>query len=222
MRITRNTWWLTITEPIIGFDDEGAAGEGAGQEGSGEGKETSEGEGGGDDGGEDVTGLKSALARERADRKKLEKDLLAFQKKQKAAEDAEKSEVERLKGQNETTSAKAAKLAAGFKRTAVEAAILKAAGAAKFLDPSDALRPEVIAAIGVEQDEDDPSQVTIDEATVTEAVKKLATTRKHYVSTGVKPPVPKSGSTYGGAAGAPKGDAATEELKRKYPALRGL
>ena len=37
-------------------------------------------------------------------------------------------------------------------------AILKAASNAKFRDPSDALRPEVLAAISVEQDEDDPEE----------------------------------------------------------------
>lgn len=223
MRVTRNSWWLTLTQSIIGFDDgaEGGsgAGTGEGEPGAGQGDP---GNAGGDDAGkEDVSGLKSALEKERADRKKLEKDLAAFQRKQKAAEDAEKTEVERLKGENELVNSKTAKLAAGFKQNALETAILKAAGAAKFRDPSDALRAEVIAAIGVDQDEDDPSKVTIDAATVTQAIKDLAKAKPHYIAGPEKTTV-KSGSNFGGGTTTPKGDEALAELKRKFPALRGL
>lgn len=228
MRITRNTWWLTITKPIVGFDEGGEGegpGEGEGQgtpgEDSGEGRGDSGGAGEGDAGKDDTSGLKSALEKERADRKKLEKELSTFRKAQQTATDAEKSEVDRLKGENERTAAKATKLAQGFRQNAIETAVLKAAGVAKFRDPSDALRTEVMAAIGVEQDEDDPTKVEIDEATVTEAIKKLAKSKPHYIATDAPRP-PKSGSSFSGGGTSPKGDAVTDELKRKYPALRGL
>lgn len=232
MRVTKNDWWMFITQPIVGFDEEREGGAGAG-EGSGEGDGTGEGGSGEGDGsgaagegangqGEDVTGLKSALEKERKDRKTLEKELKAFRTAKQTAEDADKSEVDRLKTENERTSTKATKLALGFKDSAVRTAVLEAAGKAKFRDPSDALRPEIIALIGVEQDDDDPTQVTIDPATVAQAIKDLAKNKPHYIATDEKRP-PKSGSTFGGGGGGgTKGDAEKAALQQKYPALRGL
>lgn len=223
MRRTRQNWWDQVTS-IRGFDE--PEGEGAGN--GGEGTETDEGKGDGTgkegEGTEvkysetDVAGLKSALEKERADRKKLDKDLKAFQKAQQAKEDAEKTEVERLTGATTAQQQKLEKLAAGYRSNAVNQAILKAAGAAKFLDPSDALRPEVIAAAGVEQDEDDPTEITIDEVTVTQAIKALAKSKPHWLSTGQEKKItPKSGSTFGGSGTG--GDDASAQLAAKYPAF---
>jgi hypothetical protein len=228
MRTTKQLWWKTLTGSVFGFEEgEGGAGEGAGEgqgdgeEGTGEGQGAGEGAGEGDGAGEDTSGLKSALQKEREERKKLERELKTFRKGQQAAEDAEKTEVERLKGENQREATKAAKLAAGFKNNAIETAILKAAGAAKFRDPSDAIRPDIIAAIGVEQDEDDPTQVVIDEATVAAAIKKLAKDKPHWVGTEERR-TPKSGSNFGGSGTPPKGDTEKAALQQKYPALRGL
>lgn len=233
MRITRNNWWLTITQPIIGFDEgegegtgnaggEGATGDGTGEGSSGEGGEGAGGSSEGEGKTEDTAGLKSALEKERTDRKKLEKELKAFRTAQQQKEDSEKSEVERLKGENERNSTKATKLAQGFKDSAIRTAILEAAGKAKFRDPSDALRPEIIAALGVEQDDDDPTKVTIDEATVTQAIKDLAKSRPHYVGTEERR-LPRSGSSFGGAGNQNnQGDAEKQDLMKKYPVLRGL
>jgi hypothetical protein len=241
MRGTRHNWWLTLNTPIIGYDDgqntpgtgdgnansgdgQGASGEGAGgtgTEGQGAGSTGDEGQGASDD----TAGLKSALQKERDGRKAMEKELARYKKAEQDKADADKSEVDRATTQAQRAEEKAAKLAVGFKDSAVRSAILSAAGKAKFLDPSDALRPEVIAAIGVEQDEDDPTNVTIDEATVTAAVKKLATEKKHYIGTGngqtqqQKPP--KSGSSFGGNNNQGQGDPEKAALLAKYPALRG-
>lgn len=231
MRVTKNNWWKILTEPIIGFDEEGEGGAGAG-EGSGEGDGTGEGGSGEGDGsgagaegangqGEDVTGLKSALEKERKDRKALEKELKTFRTAKQTAEDADKSEVERLKGENERTSARATKLAEGFKSSAVRTAVLEAAGKAKFRDPSDALRPEILALVGVEQDDDDPTQVTIDSATVNQAIKDLAKNKPHYIATEEKR-LPKSGSSFGGSGGGNKGDAERAALMEKYPVLKSI
>lgn len=231
MRTTKQLWWKTLTGSVFGFDDEGdgdgGAGAGDGQgddgEGAGEGDGSGEGDGAGDGAGEDTSGLKSALQKERADRKKLERELKDFRKTKQQAEEAEKTEVERLKGENTRSAEKTAKLADGFKKNAVNQAILAAAGKAKFRDPSDALRDDVIAAISVEQDEDDPTNVTIDEATVTEAIKKLAKAKPHWVGPDTVRP-PKSGSNFAGnGAGNPsKEEAQKADLLLKYPALRGL
>lgn len=235
MRTTKNLWWKTLTGSIFGFEGEGDGGQGAGagdggagdgsQDGAGEGQGT---EGTGNEGDGAVLnpeGLKSALEKERAERKKLEKDLKALQKSEQARADAEKSEIQRATDSEKATAAKVEKLAAGFRSNAVESAILRAAATAKFRDPSDALRPEIIAAVGVEQDEDDPSKVEIDEATVTEAIKKLAKDRPHYVgTTETKTPKPKSGSSFAGTGNGRQGtqdDPEKAALLTKFPALRG-
>lgn len=230
---TKQAWWLNRTGSIFGFDGEGDGGSGEGGEGSGEGAGTGEGGSGeGEEGaggsssgegeGEDTAGLKSALEKERADRKKLEKELKVLQKAEQAKADAEKSEVDRLKGENDRNAEKATKLAAGFKKNAVNSAILKAAAAAKFADPTDALRPEIFDAIGVEQDDDDPTDIIIDDATVTAAIKKLAKDKPHWLAA-AQTKLPKSGSTFGGSGNSnTKGDPEREALKLKYPALRGL
>lgn len=235
MRVTRQNWWMFLAQPIVGFDEgtpageggtgagEGASGEGA--NGAGEGAGEGQGAPGtGDEGqGADdpAAGLKSALQKERADRKAMEKELKALRAEKQTAADAELSEVERLKKENETSAGKTAKLAQGFRKNAVNEAILKAAAAAKFRDPSDALRPEVMDALGVEQDEDDPSNVTIDSATVTAAIKALAKSKPHYLATEQKQTTPKSGSQFGGSGGGSNLTADQQALAARYPALRG-
>lgn len=235
MRVTRNNWWMQLTQPIIGFDEPGeGAGAGASNEGAGEGAGNAgegAGEGQGSQGtstegagaGEDVSGLKSALQKERDEKKALDKELKALRKDKEARENAEKTEVQRATEAEAKQSTKVQKLAAGFRQNVVNSAILKAAANAKFLDPSDALRPEVIEAIGVEQDEDDPSQVTIDEASVTRAVKALATSKKHYLATDDtkqrQQQAPKSGSSFGGGAPQPNLTADEQALAKRYPAL---
>lgn len=216
------SWWLTLTQPIIGFDEEG---EGEGEEGDEEKPEEGKGDEGKSDEGsgntEDPDGLKSALARERRDRKALEKELKTFRTARQAAEDAEKGDVDRLTAERDRAADKAIKLAAGFKTSAVEAAIIAAAGKAKFRDPSDAIRPDIIALVGVEQDEDDPTQVTIDEASLATAIQNLAKNKPHWIGTEEKKK-PKSGSSYGGAGSGSDKDDANAALKARYPALRGL
>lgn len=166
---------------------------------------------------EDTAGLKSALQKERADRKAMEKKLQAFEKAQQEKADAEKTEIERLTDQGSRSTAKLQKLAEGFRTTKVEAAIIKAASDAKFTDPTDALRKEVLDAIGVEQDEDDPTQVTVDEATVLAAIKKLAKDKPHYLGA-TKKVLPPSGSKFGGNQ-APQQQTQEQALRAQYPAL---
>jgi hypothetical protein len=77
-----------------------------------------------------------------------------------------------------------------------------------------------------EQDEDDPSQVTVDEASVTAAVKELAKTKKHFIQSEDggqqqrQRQAPKSGSSFGGSGNQNKQTAEQQALVAKYPALR--
>ena len=223
-------WWLTASGKIIGFDEgdgDGGAGDGGdGNEGDGDGG-AGEGDGDGDGSGDgnqqpdDLAGLKAALAAERKEKKALAKANAALTKTQQAAADAEKTEIQRLTDAQTATVAKTEKLAAGYKAKALETAVLAAAALAKFKDPTDALRSEVLAAIGVEQDEDDPTQVEVDPATVTAAIKALVKSKPHYLAAPIKPGggAP-SGSRFGGANGGGQSDPKVEELKTRYPALR--
>src|SRR4051812_43775318 len=101
MRVTRNKWWNHLTSPIVGFDEpgEGASGEGAGegaqgtQEGAGEGQGSEGNPPAGEGAGEDVSGLKSALQKERDEKKALEKELKTFRKAKDDKDLAEKSEI---------------------------------------------------------------------------------------------------------------------------------
>lgn len=239
MRVTRYNWWNTVTSPIVGFDEPGegagagASGEGAGEGASGTGEGAGEGQGaqgtgdGGQGANEDVSGLKSALEKERNDRKALDKELKALRKDKETREQAEKSELERATDAAAKEAARVQKLANGFRQNAVNSAVLKAASDLKFLDPSDALRPEVLDAIGVEQDEDDPSQVTVDTASVVKAVKALAASKKHYVAPAGngqqggagQQQKPKSGSQFGGNTSNSNMTADEQALAARYPAL---
>lgn len=237
MRVTRQFWWFDLTKPIIGFDEGepgtggqgGESGQGAseGAGSTGEGGTEGQGAGGtGDEGqgaGEDTAGLKSALQKERQDRKAMEKELKALRKADEDRANAEKSEVQRATDAEAATKSKVEKLAAGFRKNALHSAVLKAAGEAKFLDPSDALRPEVLDAVVIEQDEDDPSQITVDTASVTKAVKALAATKKHYLAAPQEKQrqAPKSGSSFGGSGTQSNLTADEQALAQKYPALRG-
>lgn len=225
-------WWVTLDYSIFGSEGEGdGSGSGEGAGGAGEGAREGEGEGqggagtggAGDGATDDASGLKTALERERRDKKALEKELKLLRKGKQDQDDAEKTEIQRLTDHSTRQSEKVTKLAAKFKQSAVEAAVRKAAGNAKFLDPSDALRPDVLSAIGVEQDEDDPSEVTIDEASVVKAVTALAKAKPHWVQpTEKKTTKPKSGSGFGGSTiTQPQPDEAKAELIRKFPALQG-
>src|SRR5690349_10987797 len=174
MRVKKQ-WWLNLTSPIVGFDEGGSSegagssgdGRGTGQDSSGEGQGSTGGQGEGNStgegakAGEDLSGLKSALSNERNQRKALEKELREFREAKKAQEDQEKTEIQRLADDNGNLSAKLQKMAEGYRDTAIEAEVLKAATAAKFRDPSDALRREVLRDLPFEQDADDPTRVTV-------------------------------------------------------------
>jgi hypothetical protein len=237
-------WWLANLPRIIGFDGEGEGGtgegQGTGEGGQGEGQgstdgEQGEGQGDGEGEGEESgsdgasKGLKTALDRERRDRKILQAKVKAFEKAEKDRADAEKSDVERLTGDKTTLEAKAQKLITGYKTQAIRGAVLEAATKAGFADPTDAMRAEVLDDLGVEQDEEDPSIVEIDEKELARRVKQLLKDKPHYkgAATGdqnQQQQQVRSGSKFGGGNGnqtAEQTAARRAELNRRYPALNG-
>lgn len=235
MRSIEMPSWMTRPY-LIGFETQ--AGEGGG-EGAGEAGAGGQGDGGqGDPAGgtdpkgaggagepseddnlgtkEDVTGLKNTVEALRKEKATLEKANKAFEKAQQTAADKDKSEVDLAKAEAERAATRLTKLASGFKTAKVNSAIIEAARAAKFNDPSDAL---VIDLSGVEinQDEDDPSDVTVDSKAITSLVKALAA-KKPYLVGGEGAGDP-SGSKFGGGSKSKK-EVDAEKLKERYPSLR--
>lgn len=242
----QSKWWLNNLPRIIGFDGEGegGAGTGTGTEGGGpgEGEGTGEGESGegqegaegeGDESGSEGAskGLKTALDRERRDRKALQAKVRAFEAAEKARTDAEKSDVERLTGDKTTAEEKAQKLIAGYKTSFLRTAVLEAARTAGFADPTDAMRGEVLDDLGVEQDDDDPSIVEIDTKELNRRVKQLLKDKPHYKGSAAgdnqqnqNQQQGRSGSKFGGGNGnqsAEQTAARRAELNRLYSALNG-
>jgi hypothetical protein len=212
-------WYMNLV--IAGNDDEG---EESGESESEEESEEEESEEEGEDGKEkppDVEGLKSALTKERRSRREAERDNRRL--KREAAEkqqnkDEEASEVELAKAETAKERTKSEKLAMRLRDTAVDNLILKYAGD-QFADLDDVLKLIDREQIDVDQDDEDPADVVVDQDTVRDAVKKLAKSKPHLLKiTGEGGEG--TGSQFGGRK---KGsdDALNEEaLMARYPALR--
>jgi hypothetical protein len=225
--------WMRHDLLILGFEGEGEGeGEGDGSSGdAGDGSSGASGEGENDDADDDdaddadapkdLDGLKSALAKERKNAKagKAEKKRAdALQARIDELEAKDQTEIEKATKAREKAEAKAAKLANGYKRSAVDRAIEKVARDLKFKDTDDAISLVDRSAITVEQDDDDPSEVTVDAKTVKQAVKALADRKKHLI--GEEGSDDPSGSKFGGGGGKKTSKEATEDqLRNKYPAL---
>jgi hypothetical protein len=129
---------------------------------------------------------------------------------------ADKSEVDRAKAAETKATERVAALATKLRDTALENAITKAANAAKFRDPSDVMALISRSDIVIEQDEDNPADIEIDEKSVTRAVAALAAKKPHLVlADGDDGP---SGGKFGGGRKEPK-KTDEEALKAKYPSL---
>lgn len=229
---------------IRGFDGEGdtggsgGAGEGGTEGGSGDAGGEGDDTGGGDDGGDDDTGsddvpddleaLKRALKTERELRKKAEKGLKLtdrekrrLEKAQSDLKAAEEGEVAAAKKTAEESAGKVKTLAAKLRQTSLEKAITEAARKAKFRDPDDVitqLQRSNFAGIEIDQDDDDPSDIEIDQKSVDKAVKAVATAKPHWlIAAGDNN---NSGSSFNG--GKPNGGQKNknQDYANRFPALR--
>lgn len=221
----KNPNWHNLI--FTGREGEADGGEGAG-DGAGTGS-TGGGDAGGNDGAgdegdkagessdkEDNSGLKSALQKERQQRKNLEREVRNLRTAQEERDNADKSEVERAKAAETKAAEKVAALATKLRDTALENAITKAANAAKFRDASDAISLVSRGEITIEQDEDNPADIEIDEKSVERAVKALAAKKPHLVLADGETDA--SASKFAGG----RKDQKTlddEALKAKYPSL---
>ena len=172
---------------------------------------------------QNVDGLKSALAKERRERRKNERDLKRLRKLEEDRANANKSEIEKATDEAKKASERATALAAKLRTNAVDTAIIRAArGDLAFADSEDAIALIPRSDLVIEQDEDDPSDIEVDEASVKIALKALLRKKPHL----------KAGASddgeVGGATGGKVGSRGTrdtgkfseEKLKELYPQLR--
>lgn len=165
----------------------------------------------------DTSGLESALRKERADRKRFEKELKQLRKLKEDVESKDATETDKAKQAAVKAEQKAERLASRLRTQAIDITIIKYASQLNFQDTQDALAQVVREDGWVEQDDDDPSEIEVDEGAVEKAVKALAEKKKYLLKAqGEKEP---SGSKFGG--GKNNNDEMDEEtLRQKYPALR--
>ena len=160
--------------------------------------------------------LKGALANERRLRKAAEKEAAKAKKEKDDRDLAEKSELEQATTKLQKSEEKVTKLAAGFRNKAVNSSIEKAAEKLGFIDIDDALNGVDRSKIEVEQDDDDPSDVTVDDGQVAQLVKALAKKKSHFLKSGTDDGEP-TGGQFGGSK--PKPKSKQENLKEIYPSL---
>jgi len=129
----------------------------------------------------DVSGLKSALRKERKARRDHEKELKALRKFKEDLDGKKKTETETAQQERDKEKQKSDKLASKLQQQAVDFAISKIARKMKFQDEEDAILLVRRNDIEVEQDEDDPGEITVDEESVEEAVKDLLKRKPHLI-----------------------------------------
>jgi len=169
--------------------------------------------------------LKSALRKERLARRDAQKQLKGLAKFKKDTEDKEKTDSTLATEKAVKAEERATKLAGKLLDAALDNSIIKIAGVLGFLDLDDALRLVKRTDIEVDQDEDEPSEVEVDEKSVKTALEALKKAKPHLVRSDesdsdtkeVRPP--KSGSKFTGGT---KDKEQLDEgvLLDKYPALR--
>lgn len=222
-------WLLNLR--ILGREDDGdgEGGEGGegeeGEEGGDNEGEGSEGEGGDEgsgDGDDDddlaqkVKDLEATIAKERKLRRQAERDARKNKRTpSKTAETKTKAADTELQKQLEAAAAQTKRLADGLRKKEVDDAILAAARKAGFIDESDALTDDIRKQVDVDQDPEDPTDIDIDEDSVTDAVKDLAARKKHLV--GKATPGSPSGSKFRKKGNDDKPD--KNALVEHYPSL---
>lgn len=171
---------------------------------------------------DEAAGLKSALKKERRARKDLQRQLRQLQKqdppKPKPNKSKDKSKDEEEKPDYAAIE-RSEKLAAKLAEQALDFELDQVARKYKFRDPEDVRRLVDRGEIDVEQDEDDPTQITIDSDDVDRVVKALKKKKPHLVGSGDgNSSKTKSGSKFGG--GKKKTQKGSEQkLRNKYPGL---
>jgi len=226
MRDSETPWWET-GRWIIGFEEDPPKPEG-------EDEETEEDDDDGDEGDatdsskaeDDLAGLKSALRKERRERKSLEREAKARKAAETKTNEQEASELVKEREAREASDKRVKSLATGLLNTQVGIAVTRAATKAGFHDPEDAIRLIDRDDLDIEQDEENPASIEIDAKSVEDAVKALAKKKPHLIGKadgkededgGKGRP---TGSPLGTRRGTSQQTSDEDKLRDKYPALR--
>ncbi|AVR56909.1 scaffolding protein [Microbacterium phage Triscuit] len=165
----------------------------------------------------DIAALQKALNAERRLAKKLDRENRKLKAGKTEESEQEQADLETERNRSREATQKAEKLAAGLLQRDLNAAIEKAARAAGFLDPDDAIAGVDRTKIDFDQDDEDPTDIDIDEDTVKAAVKALATKKPHYLTRGTEDG-DATGSPFGGSR--KKGKKTDADTYRElYPSL---
>lgn len=165
---------------------------------------------------EDLAAVQKALDAERRVTKRLERENRRL-KATKDNKEAEKNEtLEETQQREAAATARAEKLAAGLLKRDIDTAIKEAARDLKFIDVEDALNGVDRSKIVFDQDDEDPTDIDIDEDTVKAAVKALATKKPHFLNKGTDDGEA-TGSQFGGSRKPKK--TSDDALREIYPSL---
>lgn len=208
--------------PIVGYEEdpppEGNEGEEESEDDEEESEEEEEEDESEDSTEKETEKLRQTLRLERRQRQKLERVNKKLLKTQSTAETKDKTKVEEAQEKAAAQEAKVTKLATKLAKQAVDSAIIKHGSKLRFRDIDDALSLVDRELIDVDQDEDEPENVEIDEASVLDALKKLAKKKPHLLlAEGDEEP---SGGNLGRGSTKDKDELDDEALRKKYPALR--
>lgn len=168
---------------------------------------------------EDVKKLKEAARKERVEKRALAKELKEL-KGQKQTEQVQE-ETKQVEQQQRVNDERLAKLAAGFRDARVEQVVAKVAAALNAASPEDVydhLKLRNFPDIDVDQDDDDPTKVTVDEDDVKAAVKKVLKAKPHWVKGAAGDGTP-SGSQFR-PGGSRKPELDKDALQSRFPALK--
>jgi hypothetical protein len=161
-------------------------------------------------------GLKTALRAERRKAKALERENRQFKAAQEEAALKDASELEKAQAKLTKAEERTKTLASGLLTRDLNAAIRAEAEKMGFVDVDDALAGVDRAQLKFTQDDEDPTDISIDIRTVTAQVKSLASRKPHFIKTGTTDGQP-TGSQFGGSK--QKQSSTADDLKALYPGL---
>lgn len=164
---------------IRGAEDDSEEEEEENSDESEEESEDEEGEGKGKP--ENNDALKEALRKERRRAKNLERENKKLQRQTSEKQQQEQSEMDKAKDNASKAESRAQKLAEKLRDSAIDNAIIKAAQKMKFQDIDDALKLVDREDIDVEQDDEDPTDIQLDEGSVKAALETLAKNKPHLI-----------------------------------------
>lgn len=217
---------------IMGREDDDDGDDTADDTADDDGQDDDDGDADGDDDSEDdgeespealrkaLEASKSALREERLARRKAERD--ARKRTKKKVADKDDKDLQQTQQDLSTERDKTHRLAERLLRTSQDNAILAEARRQGFIDETDALLDSVRSEVDFEQDEEDPSEIELDEDSVKDAVEALAKKKPHLVgknSDGTS--TTQSGKRMGKKRRATDDETISEQkLLQEYPSLR--